>query len=193
MLRMSHGGEKRPLLVILISLLTIVLTAAISFNLSPYLRGPDEWQWPYAVLGEPQRMILPIIWLGVHIGLGVWWVRTLMARPQKRVGGYLWFMWLSAVLIQTTLLYVTTPVIQQLYFRTVSVGANGVFSVGSTITNPHDFLRQYPELMPTFPIHPQRYPPGLMMLFYGMRQLMHQMPNVAHSIAQELRLLQCTD
>ena len=102
-------------------------------------------------------------------------------------------MWLSAVLIQVTLLYVTTPVIQQLFFRTASAGANGVFSVGSTISDPHAFLRHYPELMPSFPVHPQRYPPGLMMLFYSVGQFFEQIPMWRDPIAYELRLLQCTD
>jgi len=105
---------------------------------------------------------------------------------------FLLFLWLAVPVIQLALLWAESPdVIQPLFFRTISPGASGIFTVGSRINNVWDYLRHYPELMPTFPVHPQRYPPGLPLFFYGIRQLFEQMPQTSDRIGFFLRQYQC--
>jgi len=103
-------------------------------------------------------------------------------------------LWLFVPLIQTAVLTVNSPnVIQQLFYRTISVEGSGVYTVGSTITNLDTFLNNYPALMPTFPVHPQRYPPGLPAAFYAARHLLENFPSFSDTIANKLRLYQCQD
>ena len=97
-------------------------------------------------------------------------------------------------LIQAALLFPESPdVLRPLFYRTVSAGASGVFTVGSSITDLGDFLRRYPALMPTFPVHPQRYPPGLPVLFYGARCLFEAFPALSDALGFGLRRYQCHD
>jgi hypothetical protein len=96
--------------------------------------------------------------------------------------------------IQAALLFPESPdVFRPLFYRTVSAGASGVFSVGSTIEHPVSFLQAYPRLMPTFPVHPQRYPPGLPILFYLARRTFETLPRISDVLGFALRRYQCHD
>ncbi len=185
----------RPVLVIA-GLLTLGLSLAIALNASPYLRGPDAWRWAYAIPGAPLRHCVPAIVLalyGLLITLG--WRRLFRDGLSTRPVG--WFLLLASVstpVIQAALLFPESPdVLRPLFYRTVSAGASGVFTVGSWIDNLAAFLKAYPSLMPTFPVHPQRYPPGLPVLFYLARQGFERVPWLADRVGWGLRLYQCHD
>lgn len=176
------------------TVLTILLCLAIAFDVSPYLRGPAEWRWHFAIPSRPVHHIIPIFVVITYVAGTMLWTRRLLRR---NIGGwerraFLLFVILSVPVIQASLYTVEDPdLLEQPFYRTVSPTSSGVFTVGSAINEPIAFLRDYPERMPTFPTHPQRYPPGIPLLFYGVRRVLEHVPAVSEAIASRLRLYQC--
>jgi len=186
---------------------TLLYLLAFAFNVTPYLRGPEAWRWAYAIPGHPWRHLLPAAVVAAYAVITLFWSHKLhpfqslnrpIPTPQSPLPPsptlFLIFLALAVPLIQAALLFPESPdILRPLFYRTVSPGASGVFTVGSAITDPTDFLRRYPELMPTFPVHPQRYPPGLPLLFYGARRILEAVPSVSAPLGLALRLYQCHD
>ena len=70
-----------------IILVTVLFLAALAFNLTPYLRGPDEWRWAYALPGNPIHLCVPALTLVLYLALvfvwklsamGIWMVPALI-------------------------------------------------------------------------------------------------------------------
>ncbi len=179
----------------IIVVLTCLYLLAFALNMSPYLRGPDDWRWAYAIPGFPIRHLLPILTVGVYIVGVVRWGVTQVSDRGGNGKVFLVFVALAVPVIQGTLLFPESPdVLRPLFYRTVSAGASGVFSVGSTIEHLGSFLPAYPRLMPTFPVHPQRYPPGLPLLFYLARRVFETLPaRLSDRLGLALRRYQCHD
>jgi len=177
--------------------LTLLFLVALSLNLSPSLRGPREWRWAYAIPGRPLRHLIPALTLSAYLAVVIPWGKRIAAaehRSRWEEGGFLVLLVLAVPLIQAGLLSAEfQDVLKPLFYRTVSTGSSGVFTVGSAIKSGVDFLARYPELMPTFPVHPQRYPPGLPLLFYLARRILERMPALSDGLGFSLRLYQCHD
>ena len=179
-----------------LALVTLALTLGLALNVSPALRGPESWRWAYAIPGRPGRHLLPTAAVTAYVViLALTWRRV---RPGTTAPSRAWTLRVLVLLavcvplLQAALLYPESPdVLRPLFYRTISAGASGVFTVGSRIGEPLAFLRAYPELMPTFPVHPQRYPPGLAMLFYLARRAFETVPSLADRIGFGLRRYQC--
>jgi len=191
----GQAGKAVPALTVLV---TVGYCLALASNLTPYLRGPREWRWVYAPPVPAGRLWLPALALGLYVGLAWLWVRLAAGQVNhwRRLRRALLLAGLvvSVPLLQVSLLAgIYGNPLKPLFYRTVSPGASGVFSVGSTIEDARAFLADYPALMPTFPVHPQRYPPGLPLLFYVARRMLERLPALADSIGFRLRLLQCHD
>ena len=181
-----------------VALVTLTLTAGLAINVSPALRGPDSWRWAYAIPGQPWRHLLPFATVTAYVAiLALIWRRVRPGVTEPNRAWTIRVLVLLAVcvpLLQAALLYPESPdVLRPLFYRTISAGASGVFTVGSRIQEPLTFLRAYPKLMPTFPVHPQRYPPGLAMLFYVARRIFAAAPTLADPIGFGLRRTQCHD
>lgn len=196
--RKMDGGEKRPCRLIwpLVILITLLLVGGIAANASPWLRGPEEWRWAYAIPGNWARHLIPLAAIVVY-GVAAFWLAKRMIdgpRPSRRhLLLYLLFFTLAIPLLQVALLAAESPdVVQQLYFRTVAWGSSGFFSTASIIDSPANFLRHYPELMPTFPVHPQRYPPGIPLLIYAAQKPLAWL-GLSEPLGSTLRLYQCLD
>lgn len=179
-----------------LALVTALFLVAIAFNLHPGLRGPDDWRWVYAIPGFPIRYLLPTLVVVGYTAVALFYGRSLLrgGEPsQKKVIGYLIFCTLAIPVLQLALLSAESPdVIEQLFLRTVSAGSSGFFSVGTLVNDSGLFLNQYPDLMPTFPVHPQRYPPGIPLLFYASRFPL-SFAGIGESVGTLLRPYQCTD
>ena len=175
-------------------LLAVCLTAAyligLAWNLSPWLRGPDEWRWAYAIPGTLSRLWPSVVLLIIYLTSAAWLIKR---APSRRTT--LLVIVIAAVmtpLLQVALLYMDHPDVKApLFYRTVSATSGGYFNVGSVVTDIPDFLRQFVERMPTYPIHPQRHPPGLPWLFAVSRQVFDQLPDLARSLSTTLRAYQC--
>ena len=173
---------------------TVLLLLAIAFDAWPYLRGPDEWRWSYAIPSRPARHVIPASAVATYLVVALLWCGRLIREApgawERRA--FFLFIILAVPLIQASLYSVEDPdILEQPFYRTVSPTSGGVFSVASTINDPLDYLRRYPERMPSYPIHSRCYPPGLPVLFYGARRLLEHVPWLANAIRSRLRLCQC--
>ena len=63
--------------------------------------------------------------------------------------------------------------------------------MGSGVVDSGDFLTHFVAEMPGYPVHPQRHPPGLPLLFAITRQYFDRTPNLAQTISRMLRPYQC--
>ena len=182
----------RKQFILLVAVVTVGITIAIAFNIEPYLLGPDEWRWNYARPGVPWRLLFLIGPLLIHLFTALQFNRTHL-QTQRPPWYFLLLFVFSACLIQIGYLAINDDPIAQLFARTISANSSGVYSAGATISSPTDFLLNYPQIMPTLPVHPQRYPPGLALSFYYVRLLLEQIPFVSTPLAEKLRLYQCVD
>jgi hypothetical protein len=184
--------------MICIAALTLALVTALALNLSPYLRGPDSWRWAYALPGRPGRHLLPAAALVSYSAVVIctWrrFARRKTSASRREQLAFALFAAAAAPLLQLALLYPDAPdVLRPLLYRTLSPEGSGVFTVSSHVNDLGAFLRQYPVLMPTFPVHPQRYPPGLVVLFHLTRQALALAPGLANRMGMALRTYQCHD
>lgn len=162
----------------------------LSFNLTPWVRGPQEWRWAYAIPATLNRLWLPALLLTIYLTAAYFLLRR-TPSPATTVLVIL----MAAIMtpaLQFALLYMDHPDIKApLFYRTVSESAGGYFNVGATVTDISDFFRHFVERMPTYPVHPQRHPPGLPWLFALARQIFDQLPELARQLNASLRPYQC--
>ncbi len=185
-----------PLLVA--TALTVVFVVALATNVAPWLRGPKEWRWVYAVPRTPARLWLPALVLVFYLSSCAW----LVPRPgemaargpaRRRVALALLLSVVMTPAIQLALLYMDHPDVRtQLFYRTVSEGANGFFNVGAVVVDRYDFLRHFAERMLSwYPTHPQRHPPGLPLLFSLARTFFDAQPALTERLNEVYRPYQC--
>ena len=171
--------------------LTVAYALGIALNVSPWLRGPEEWRWPYVIPNGVGRAWPSAALLLVYLGV----IALLLRRPPSRwrAAAALLAAALMTPLLQMALLYLDHPDggVSQLFIRTVSELSGGFFNVGAPVTNNREFLAQFVEQMPSYPVHPQRHPPGLPLLFAWARQAFDRLPGVAAAVGGALRPYQC--
>jgi len=180
------------------TVVTVTFLVLLALNIAPWLRGPDLWRWGYAIPGNPGRLWLPVTLVALYVG-AAWWLtaRGKDARqdaPQRRrVIQTLALSIVATPAIQLALLYMDHPDPRsQLFYRTVSEGANGFFSVGAVVVDRADFLRYFADRMATwYPTHPQRHPPGLPVLFSLARQFFDATPRWTARLNALYRSYQC--
>lgn len=181
----------------LVLLIGFALGLLLAFDGWPLLRGPREWQWALATLPPTGRLVLAIVALAaVLIG---WWRlgRQLTTGASRRRT------WLSlialislALLFQAALLGLvrTNPLAIQ-FERLASDQASGYFTVAQEIEHLPTFLRQFPENMLNFrpDPHPRSKPPGIILLYWGLEQMLRPLPDVTHAIGNWARGIRCAD
>ncbi len=182
--------KRFPRSIVIAAIITVVYVIGLAFNLSPWLRGPDEWRWAYALPATLSRLWLSTLLLIVYILIA----RALMMRSLTRrtVVIAISAATLMTPALQLALLYMDHPDVRtQLFYRTVSELSGGYFNVGAVVTDVYDFLRHFVEHMPAFPLHPQTHPPGLPLLFAWGRLFFDQHLDLASSVSAILRPYQC--
>lgn len=176
------------------ALLTLLYLVALALNLFPALRGPAEWRWAYALPATVRRLWLPALLLGFYLGVVIWLEmgQRLQQGSRRTLFGVGLLAAVMTPLWQLSLLTMDHPdVLAPLFYRTVSSEAGGFYNVGVVVTDVGDFLAHFAERMPGYPVHPQRHPPGLPLLFALTRQLFDTWPKVAHTLSSQLRPYQC--
>lgn len=178
------------LLFIIAAVLTAAYLLGIAFNVSPWLRGPEEWRWPYVIPGTVARLWLPVMIAAVYMLFILWWDRKPLNRSRKILA--LLFAGLMTPVLQLSLLALDhEDVRSQLFLRSASDLSGGFFNVGAMVTDSGDFLTNFAARMSSFPIHPETHPPGLPLLFAIARQFFDQYPDPAALISNSLRPYQC--
>ncbi|HZY42869.1 MAG TPA: hypothetical protein VFF59_12820 [Anaerolineae bacterium] len=181
---------------VIISALVLLYVAVLVLDISPYVRGPDEWRWATWPVAQWER-VWPLVIALLLIPLGVRWLdRRARQSPQPQRVFALGVALLIAIAPMVQLLALrierANP-IAVLFDRAVDVAANGYFTVGNQITSVPEFLRQYPALMPTFPIHPQVHPPGVPLIYWFTGSLLESLPALARPISLYFRQLECNN
>ena len=167
---------------------TLLFALAVWLDLTPWLRGPDEWRWTLRSTTSPERMLVPLIILGLYAMVcGRWLGRSGVASKR-----FLAFVTLAAPIIQLALAFaVSRQPLLQFFGPTVSIHNSGYFSTAVASPDLASLLTRFPALMPTLPIHAQSHPPGPIMLQWAGWQFFQAWPALADSIALPLRTLQC--
>ena len=184
---------------LIISAIVLAYVVALIWDVSPYVRGPDEWRWSRWPMAQWDKLWPLAIALSLIL-LGVWWIdrRALHAQQVNRERRW--------IVIGVVLLALAAPIVQllalradklnpfeALFDRAVDVAANSYFSASLRLTDVNQALRTYPQLMPTLDIHAQVHPPGLPLLYWSTAQLFSSAPNAARPVSQWFRQLECND
>ena len=74
----------------LFTVVGLLFVAAIWFDLSPLLRGPDEWRWNLRQAQVPDwQIVIPLAALAIYVLLCVKWLTLLTAKePADTVGEF---------------------------------------------------------------------------------------------------------
>ncbi len=181
---------------LLISLGAVAYAIGLAFDLSPFIRGPEEWRWQLAPIAHWDQ--LWPIGLGLFlIAIFVLWIdRRLQhgAYSRRVVAVAIGVLMLCAVGLQLlTLRTERSDPFAVLFDRSVDVAANGYFTVGTRITDVNEFFRSYPALMPTFPIHPQVHPPGVPLLYWSAGAILQSLPSLSRSVGLWFRSMECNN
>jgi 4-amino-4-deoxy-L-arabinose transferase-like glycosyltransferase len=182
--------KRLPWSIVIAAILTAAYLIGLALNLSPWLRGPEEWRWAYAIPGTLSRLWLAVVVLIAYLIGAAWLIKRAPSRRTTLL--VIVIAALMTPLLQLALLYMDHPDVKApLFYRTVSASSGGYFNVGAVVTDLPDFLRHFVERMPAYPIHPQRHPPGLPWLFAVSRQIFEQAPDLTRSLSAALRAYQC--
>ena len=186
--------SRRLWLILVAVVLAYVITLAL--DLTPYVRGPEEWRWDRYPVPHWDRLWPIALALTAVVGWVEWINRRLHQSSHARrwtiigVGALM----LAAPALQLLALRVErlNP-LEALLDRAVDIAANGYFTVGHRITDVGEFLRSYPALMPTFPIHPQVHPPGISLVYWLAGSALETAPSLARPISLLFRRMECND
>ena len=191
--RRSTSGGRRSF-AWLLTLPTVLFVIAAWFDLTPWLRGPDEWRWSLRPFTSPERLIVPVVALGLYALICAKWLSAFdeNAPTRKAPWRFLLFLTLAAPLIQLALAFaVSRYPLLEFFGPTVSVHTSGYFTTAISTPNLNGLLAQYPSAMPELPIHAQSHPPGPIVLQWLGWRFFQALPALADAIAMPLRMLQC--
>ena len=182
----------------LIGLIAVTLTWSLLLiaDTVPALRGPLEWRWPYEWVSDLGRVVTSGLAFVVYLAVAFLLVRRAGTRSDNQrhywAGAVVVWALIGTPLIQVAIIYLRHPnVLRELFDRTVSLHSGGYFSAVVEVEDINEYLRHFPALMPDFPIHPKRHPPGIPLMFWLARQTFALVPDLARQIALPLRGFQC--
>ena len=162
--------------MILISILTVLFLLAISFDITPYLRGPSpyppEWRWSYLFVNTMDRIWLPLFVI-MSIGALFIWTEKKKITHTKTI---LTLLVLLSVLFQLGVLFYSRSGIPVLVNRIINPELNGYFTAALSIKSVPYFLTHYNDLVLTFVYHAKAHPPGAILFFYYLKELISQWP-----------------
>jgi hypothetical protein len=184
-----------PRLLWTILAISLLLTGGLAIDASPWLRGGWGWRWQYAVPAFPRFWPLLLL-TSVYVVLVVLAERRFRQSPHSFANPVVALVGfgLATVLVQLAILHLTNPSpISELFRRTVSPNSGGFFNVTVEVEDIGDYLRKFPQLMPNWPAHPQRHPPGVPLIFLGWRKLLEYSPAIADKLARFVRPDQCNN
>lgn len=172
-----------------ITIITLIFLIAISFDVSPFLRGPapypPEWQWTYLFINTLDRIYLPIISISFVIAL--FWLsekrKSFVARHTKLL---LISVILLSFLFQISVQFFSRAGVPVLLHRIINPELNGYFTAALPIQNAGDFLSTYNENILKFVYHAKSHPPGAILFFFAIKQLISAFPllgNIANSFS----------
>jgi hypothetical protein len=178
---------------LVIGAITLAYVNALILDVSPYVRGPEEWRWKLWPTAQWDQVGLLVIVLAL-IPIEVWWIDRRAKKTPRWIALGVALLILAAPIVQlASLRVVKQNPIEALFDRAVDVVANSYFTAGLRMENVGEALRTYPQLMPTLDIHAQVHPPGLPLIYRAATQLFEAAPAPARTVSQWFRQLECND
>ncbi len=170
-----------------------LLSAALAFDLLPFLRGNDEWRWPLRSIELTARILIPIVVLGLYVFLAALWLKRFESGVSRRAERwFLLFVTFAALVLQFSLAFAVSRLpLLEFFGPTVSVHNSGYFTTAIATPDLNQLLANFPALMPQLPIHAQSHPPGAVIVQWLSWQSFQALPALADAIAMPLRTLQC--
>lgn len=172
-----------------IILVTILFLAAIGFDISSFLRGPapypPEWQWTYLFINTLDRIYLPIIFISILIVL-FWFSEKKKGFFVKHTKLLLVSIIILSFLFQISVQFFSRAGVPVLIHRIINPELNGYFTAALPIQNAGDFLNTYNQNILKFVYHAKSHPPGAILLFFFIKQLISAFPvlgNIASSFS----------
>ncbi len=166
-----------------VTILTLLLSAAIVFDVTPLLRGPapypPEWQWHHVWPPDvrPAWLLLP---LGVAGLIGLW---ALLTRNLARLrvwtllalAGLAFAFWLAVMSIGHHGLQIVARTLNPAYFS--------VFGAAVRIDNMPEFLRTYVAQHAQLAYRQRSHPPGNTLFFWSIIHVVRGLPFVTRLAA----------
>lgn len=169
----------------IITSVSLLLLTGLAFDLSPWLRGDNDWRWTYF-----RPNITPTLLL-ICLGLIAWFAIAHQLAQRATLRQVTWFAFASALLIPLiTMLNFQPEPISELLLRTTDPAVGGYFSSAinhSTNALLYDFTTLAVDWAP----HPQRHPPGIILSFEALEQFFQRSPRLAQTFASTLHPYRC--
>ncbi len=180
---------------LIIGAITLAYVIALIADLSPYVRGPEEWRWQRWDMPHWDRL-WPLAIVLIGVALFVRWIDRRARRTEtgRWIAGGVILLCVAALLVQLASLWVVKDnPFEALFDRAVDVAANSYFTASLRLTDVNEALRTYPQLMPTLDIHAQVHPPGLPLIYWTAGRIFEAMPALARAVSASFRQLECND
>ncbi len=156
---------------------TLLVTLAVRFDLTPFLRGPGEWppewRWPYKLSSFsalPSLLLLVVIVLIV-----LWWYRTRDLQTLK-ISHILVLSLLSASFILAVHLSNNRNAHTEILFRTLKDHSGEYFNTAGSITDLSVFLHTYSAEMTSLSSKLSTHPPGNIVFYWVFHKLTSLLP-----------------
>ncbi|MEK7277422.1 MAG: hypothetical protein AAB427_08750 [Chloroflexota bacterium] len=183
--------RRAPLWWWLIASVSVVLTLALAFDLSPWLRGDVDWRLSYKPIFSLDRVLRAALCLLAYIVAAVFawrWGQSSNRRAWLVVSGAV----VLAIPIQMIGMAINSPdPLSVLMFRTTSPFVSGFHDIGITVDNLNEYLHDFPDLVAGYLPHPQRRPPGIILYFAALKHLLSATPPLAKALAASLFRYRC--
>ncbi len=178
--------RSRPLLLIIV--LSLFWAFLLAVDWLPGLRGGYGWRWPYAILADLSRL-LPLL-----AGVIIYLVVADGLRRRERVGWLLVWAMMGTIGLTLAALFVTNDPFFELYTVVVSGETGGWHYAAARIDDMGATLRHWPQFMRDsewFSSHMSISPPGMVLVYYGVNEVLAQWTAVSDQLAPILRAAQC--
>ena len=169
---------------------TLLFVLAVGLDLTPLLRGPDEWRWTLRPYELSTRWLVPVLALALYTLVCARWLSSF--KPSAGERRFLLFLTLAAPLIQFALAAsLRRYPLFEFFAPTVSVHTSGYFNTAVATSDLNHMLANYPSIMPGLPIHAQSHPPGPIVMHWLAWRIFEALPGLAEAVGLPLRTLQC--
>ena len=166
-------NRNEQLSLFFISSLTLILLLLISYNFSPLLTGPEEWNWKYFPIKTYSKLWFPFSVFLIYLSF----VYYLFSVYRKKLSLKKELLTLTILVLLSFLFLMSIAFLYEkgivfLSFRITEESSTSFFNVAVNFNNKINYLlSNYSELMPQFPIHAQTHPPGSVFFFWSINKL----------------------
>jgi len=168
-------GTKHVVLFFLLP--TLLLTAAVGLDLTPFLRGPGEWppewRWPYRV--SPVIPVYLFLLVAVLCLVGFWWYRTRNLESLK-LRHLVALVLLSISFILSVHLSNSRNHHTAILFNSLHAHSGQYFHPAGKIIDLSSFLHDYRQDMGTLSTKLETHPPGNVVFYWTFHRLVQWFP-----------------